>query len=63
MDVSHLLTGADCFSLHHEWRLMDEKNGIQLVIDQVPVDGPFVLNLPADPYRLTVVSFDNTLSI
>ncbi len=42
---------------------MDEKNGIQLVIDQVPVDGPFVLNLPADPYRLTVVSFDNTLSI
>lgn len=45
------------------WRLADEKNGTQLVIDQVPVDGPFVLNLPEGSYRLTAVTFDNTVGI
>lgn len=46
-----------------KWRLTDEKSGTQMVIDQVPVDGPFVLNLPAGSYRLTAVSFDNGLGV
>lgn len=46
-----------------KWRLTDEKSGKQLVIDQVPVDGPFVLNLPVGSYRLTAVSFDNGLGM
>ncbi|BFU89223.1 MAG: hypothetical protein NTAFB01_04100 [Nitrospira sp.] len=51
------------FPFNMKWRLTDEKSGKQLVIDQVPVDGPFVLNLPVGSYRLTAVSFDNGLGI
>ncbi|MGC4097655.1 MAG: hypothetical protein QM706_11100 [Nitrospira sp.] len=51
------------FPFDMKWRLTDEKGGTKLVIDQVPVDGPFVLNLPAGSYHLTAVSFDNALGI
>ncbi|HEU5409078.1 MAG TPA: hypothetical protein VFU48_15010 [Nitrospira sp.] len=51
------------FPFNMIWRLTDEKRGTQLVIDQVPVDGPFVLNLSAGSYRLTAVSFDNGLGM
>lgn len=51
------------FPFDMKWRLTDEKSGTQLVIDGVPVDGPFVLNLPAGSYRLTAVSFDNALGV
>lgn len=33
------------------------------MIDRVPVDGPFVLDLPAASYRLTVVSLYNSLGV
>lgn len=51
------------FPFNMKWRITDEKSGTQLVIDQVPVDGPFVLNLPVGSYRLTAVSFDNGLGM
>lgn len=51
------------FPFNMKWRLIDEKSGTQLVIDQVPVDGPFVLNLPVGSYRLTTASFDNGLGM
>lgn len=51
------------FPYNMKWSLTDEKSGTQLVIDRVPVDGPFVLNLPAGSYRLTAVSFDNGLGM
>ena len=51
------------FPFNMKWSLTDEKSGTQLVIDQVPVDGPFMLNLPAGSYQLTAVSFDNALGV
>lgn len=39
-----------------DWLITEEKSGTQLHIDHVPVDGPFVLDLPAGSYRLTRVS-------
>ena len=53
------VTGQSPFTM--KWRLTNEKSGTQLVINQVPVDGPFVLSLPAGSYQLTAVSFDNSL--
>ena len=51
------------FPFNMKWSLRDEKSGNELVVDQVPVDGPFMLNLPAGSYRLTAVSFDNALGV
>jgi len=51
------------FPFDMKWRLTDEKSGAQLVVDRIPVDGPFVLNLPVGSYRLTAVSFDNGLGM
>ncbi|WHZ27373.1 MAG: hypothetical protein OJF51_002170 [Nitrospira sp.] len=53
------VTGQSPFTM--KWRVTNEKSGAQLVINQVPVDGPFVLSLPAGSYQLTAVSFDNSL--
>ncbi|MGE3976454.1 MAG: hypothetical protein AB7F94_02600 [Nitrospira sp.] len=55
-------TGAR-FPLHVRLRITEEKSGAQVVIDRVPVDGPFVLDLPAASYRLTVVSLHNSLGV
>ena len=51
------------FPFNMKWSLRDEKSGNELVVDQVPVYGPFMLNLPAGSYRLTAVSFDNALGV
>lgn len=51
------------FPFNMKWSIRDEKSGNELVVDQVPVDGPFMLNLPAGSYRLTAVSFDNALGV
>ncbi|MDK2741319.1 MAG: hypothetical protein NDI90_00255 [Nitrospira sp. BO4] len=51
------------FPFDMKWSLTDEKSGDKLVVNQVPVDGPFVLDLPAGSYQLTAVSFDNALGI
>ena len=51
------------FPFNMKWSLTDENSGTQLVIAQVPIDGPFMLNLPAGSYRLTAVSFDNALGV
>ena len=45
------------------WRITEEQSGTQLVINHVPLDGPFVLDLPAGSYRLTHISLDNSLGI
>jgi len=45
------------------WRIRQEESGTQLVINHVPVDGPFLLDLPAGSYRLMVVSLDNALGV
>jgi hypothetical protein len=54
---------AERFPFAMKWNLTNEKSGTQLVIDKVPIDGPFMLNLPAGSYRLTAVSFDNALGV
>lgn len=46
-----------------KWRIEEETSGAQLVVDHVPADGPFVLDLPAGSYRLTTVSLDNSLGV
>lgn len=45
------------------WRIRQEESGTQLLINHVPVDGPFVVDLPAGSYRLMVVSLDNSLGL
>lgn len=55
-------TGAR-FPLHVRLRITEEESGAQVLIDRVPVDGPFVLDLPAASYRLTVVSLHNALGV
>lgn len=45
------------------WRIRQEGSGTQLLINHVPVDGPFVVDLPAGSYRLMVVSLDNSLGL
>ncbi len=49
--------------LNVRWRITEEQSGTQLVMNHVPIDGPFVFDLPAGSYRLMVVSFDNSLGV
>jgi hypothetical protein len=46
-----------------KWRITEETRGTELLIDHVPVDGPFVVELPSGSYRLTAVSIDNALGM
>lgn len=39
-----------------DWLITEEKSGTQLRIDHLPIDGPFVVDLPAGSYRLTRVN-------
>jgi hypothetical protein len=45
------------------WLITEEKSGTHLWIDHVPVDGPFVADLPAGSYQLTSISLEDTLGV
>jgi hypothetical protein len=49
------------FRFDENWRITEESIGTQFLVDHLPVDGLFVLELPRSSYRLTVVSFDSAL--
>lgn len=51
------------FPLNVRLRITEEKSGDQVVIDHIPVDGPFVVDLPAATYRLTIVSLNSSLGV
>lgn len=44
-----------------EWWIAEKKQERRFVVDDLPIDGPFVVKLPSGHYRLTVVSFDDVL--
>ncbi len=48
---------------HIQWRLKEESFGKEIVIDDLPRQGPFVLKLPTGSYQLTEISFDTALGI
>jgi hypothetical protein len=45
------------------WLITEEKSGTHLWIDHVPVNGPFVVDLPTGSYQLTSVSLDDMLGV
>ena len=51
------------FPFDVKWRITEETVGTRFLVDQLPVDGPFVLKLPTGSYQLTAVSLDNPLGI
>lgn len=46
-----------------EWRITEESKGIKILVDELPVDGPFVVKLPIGSYHLTAVNLDITVGV
>jgi len=46
-----------------KWWVTEETKGRPFLIDHLPIDGPFVVKLPAGSYRLTAVNLDDALGL
>jgi len=46
-----------------EWLITEESKGRRILIDTLPVDGPFVVRLPIGSYRLTAVNLDIVVGV
>ena len=46
-----------------KWLVTEEPHESQILIDELPIDGPFVVKLPTGSFRLTTVNLDFTLGM
>jgi len=46
-----------------KWSIEEKTHKRKLLIAHLPVDGPFVVKLPAGSYRITGISFDSTRGV
>ncbi|MGA6828900.1 hypothetical protein ACO9S2_14980 [Nitrospira sp. NS4] len=44
-----------------EWWISEETRGMRFFIDDLPIEGPYILRLPIGRYRITALSFDDAL--
>jgi hypothetical protein len=46
-----------------KWLITEESTGKQILIDKLPIDGPYVVKLPIGSYRLTAVNLDIVVGV